>query len=711
MKKISLSLLLLISVTLTAQVTITMEQDGGVYKVPCIVNGAKMKFIFDTGAANVCLSESMADYLLDNDYISKDDILGTGTSQVADGRIVDHVKINLKDIEIGGLHIKDVEAIVVKGQRAPLLLGQSAIQKIGRVSIEGNKLTIDNGKNDDVDITIECLRLKDEYNGMLDESVSLERFKELLENKAELKDYYSYVLRKDPSYYNMTWAEFSEEVDKLLRLEDNDLVSNLDFKLAKTKILIDKASKLEDQEQYLLAAETREELYHLSWDDYTKDVFFGSSPYSDAYEIGMDYYYASIFTKSVEWLKYSANNGNADAQSQLGWMYLNGKGVSKDYTLAVHFLQKAADQDDAGAQCDLGYCYVNGYGVNTSIDYGFEWTRKAYENGNKTALTNLTWYFNKYKSLAENGNIEAAFYVGLCYYEGYGTTINYNNAFEWFKIGAEGGDEDSQSNLAMMYYYGIGTSVDKVSAIYWWKKSAEKGNMNAQLNLAEMYKNGEGVEQDFLSAYNWYSRAAEQNNMEAVCEVGLMLLNGDGVKTDYIKAKMYFDKAAKQEYERAYYILGNMYWQGFGVEQNSKTAVDWWYKCSRSFEDKRGIDYLIAVAWRDGKGRRQDYDLYQTWMLNCAEDVNGLNELAYDFAIGRNGWKKQIAQAFIVINEAIKLSSDNPNYYDSKGEFYSMQNNYEKAKDMWNKVKSLDASFYTKNNTKLNNYILKRQSK
>ena len=71
MKKISLSLLLLISVTLTAQVTITMEQDGGVYKVPCIVNGAKMKFIFDTGAANVCLSESMADYLLDNDYISK----------------------------------------------------------------------------------------------------------------------------------------------------------------------------------------------------------------------------------------------------------------------------------------------------------------------------------------------------------------------------------------------------------------------------------------------------------------------------------------------------------------------------------------------------------------------------------------------------------------------------------------------------------------
>ena len=112
MKKL-LFIFLFIPISLYAQVTITMEQDGGVYKVPCVVNGAKMKFIFDTGAATVCLSESMAEYLLDNDYITRDDILGIGTSQVADGRIVDHVKINLRDIEIAGLHLKDVEAVVV----------------------------------------------------------------------------------------------------------------------------------------------------------------------------------------------------------------------------------------------------------------------------------------------------------------------------------------------------------------------------------------------------------------------------------------------------------------------------------------------------------------------------------------------------------------------------------------------------------------------
>lgn len=148
MKKILLSLLLVVYTTLSAQVTITMEQEAGVYKVPCVVNGAKMKFIFDTGAATVCLSESMAEYLLDNDYISQDDFIGVGTSMVADGRTVNNLQVILKDIEICGLHLKDVEASVVEGQRAPLLLGQSAIQQLGKYTIKGNVLYIYSGKSD-----------------------------------------------------------------------------------------------------------------------------------------------------------------------------------------------------------------------------------------------------------------------------------------------------------------------------------------------------------------------------------------------------------------------------------------------------------------------------------------------------------------------------------------------------------------------------------
>ena len=125
-----------------SQSVIQLEQDGGVYKIPCVVNGLKLKLIFDTGAANVCISQSIALMMLENDYLSAEDIKGTAQSKVADGRIVDHTIINLKKIQIGNKELSNVEAIVIDGQSVPLLLGQSALKKLGKYSISGDKLIL-----------------------------------------------------------------------------------------------------------------------------------------------------------------------------------------------------------------------------------------------------------------------------------------------------------------------------------------------------------------------------------------------------------------------------------------------------------------------------------------------------------------------------------------------------------------------------------------
>ncbi len=126
--------------TLYAQNVIQLVEDGGIYKVPCTVNGLRLKLIFDTGASNVCISETVAMMMLDNDYLSEDDIKGTSKSQVADGRVVDNTVINLKSIKIGDKELKNIDAIVISGQSAQLLLGQSALKKLGEYTISGNKL-------------------------------------------------------------------------------------------------------------------------------------------------------------------------------------------------------------------------------------------------------------------------------------------------------------------------------------------------------------------------------------------------------------------------------------------------------------------------------------------------------------------------------------------------------------------------------------------
>ncbi len=144
MKKILISFLfaILVVFSLQAQTIIQMVADQGVYKVPCEVNGLKLKMVFDTGAAIVSISENLAEMMLENDYLLTEDFGNKSKAITADGRIVDNTLVNLKTVKIGDIKLNDVAAVVIDGQRAPLLFGQSAIQKLGEVSIKGDKLYI-----------------------------------------------------------------------------------------------------------------------------------------------------------------------------------------------------------------------------------------------------------------------------------------------------------------------------------------------------------------------------------------------------------------------------------------------------------------------------------------------------------------------------------------------------------------------------------------
>ena len=58
-----------------------------------------------------------------------------------------------------------------------------------------------------------------------------------------------------------------------------------------------------------------------------------------------------------------ADQGDANAQNNLGVMYKEGLGVAQDYAEAVRWYRKAADQGDAGAQNNLGVMYAKGWGT------------------------------------------------------------------------------------------------------------------------------------------------------------------------------------------------------------------------------------------------------------------------------------------------------------------------------------------------------------
>lgn len=137
---ITLSLFL---TNILAQQRVPMQlEPSGIYTIPCEVNGLKLRFVFDTGASDVHLSLLDAAFMIKNGYIKEEDFIGKNSYLMADGSIAENAIVILKEIKIGNIIIHNVRACISKKMDAALLLGQSAIKKIGKYTVDNNYLIL-----------------------------------------------------------------------------------------------------------------------------------------------------------------------------------------------------------------------------------------------------------------------------------------------------------------------------------------------------------------------------------------------------------------------------------------------------------------------------------------------------------------------------------------------------------------------------------------
>ena len=83
------------------------------------------------------------------------------------------------------------------------------------------------------------------------------------------------------------------------------------------------------------------------------------------------------YAVALELLRTLAEQGDADAQFNLGNMYYEGMGVSQDYTEALRWYRRAAEQDNADAQVNLGVMYYEGEGVPQDYVQAHKWFNLA----------------------------------------------------------------------------------------------------------------------------------------------------------------------------------------------------------------------------------------------------------------------------------------------------------------------------------------------
>lgn len=119
-------------------VPFSRENGSSLCNVRCTINDLPLYFIFDTGASEVSISQVEATFMMKNGYLSKNDVVGNAYFTDAVGNVNVGTVINLKKVNFGGLELSNVRASVVRNQKAPLLLGQSVLGRLGRIEIDNN---------------------------------------------------------------------------------------------------------------------------------------------------------------------------------------------------------------------------------------------------------------------------------------------------------------------------------------------------------------------------------------------------------------------------------------------------------------------------------------------------------------------------------------------------------------------------------------------
>lgn len=189
-----------------------------------------------------------------------------------------------------------------------------------------------------------------------------------------------------------------------------------------------------------------------------------------------------------------AASGDADAQYRLSYLYAFGKNVPQNYTKALEWIQKSVDQGYEDAQFTFGLLYLGGlWGVKKDSAAANRWFRLAADQGHAAAQFNLgySYFFGRgvpqdrtaaafwYSKSADQGNVEAQVKMGMVYSSGDGVPQNYALAARYLRQAADRGNVDGMTGLAWHYQLGYGVPKDNVQSLMWFILAAAKGDQTA----------------------------------------------------------------------------------------------------------------------------------------------------------------------------------------------------------------------------------------
>lgn len=177
-------------------------------------------------------------------------------------------------------------------------------------------------------------------------------------------------------------------------------------------------------------------------------------------------------------LNYAAANGHSEAQFELGYWYLSGRGGVVDLPQAALWIERAAEQGQPDALRYVWQLYFFGRGVRKDVAKALVWLKRG----------------------AESGDVQLALRLGVWLYDSAGDRAG---ALKYLRLAA------TQEPRACRYLAQAAfDDGDLPAAVGWLDKGAQGGDAACQLELGDCYRDGRGVTPDHEKARACYKAAA-----------------------------------------------------------------------------------------------------------------------------------------------------------------------------------------------------------
>jgi len=277
---------------------------------------------------------------------------------------------------------------------------------------------------------------------------------------------------------------------------------------------------------------------------------------------------------------------------------------------------------------------------------------------------------SKIEKLANRGDPDLMFMMGLIYLNGVNVPKNHHGAILWFKRAANRGHKKAFYAIKQVY-----TEHEEFEDLRdWYIHAAQNGDARAAHFLASMYHKGDKIPKDLHEAAKWYKFGADMG--QAISQywyaITVIKTRGSNTAKDYITAGEYLGKASENGFDDANKTISYYIDDCSKASEGWKISYDNVNSCFLAIHsDDAKVNHVIGQAYIKGW-----YDLYKTpeesfiHMQKAAHAGNPYSQIAIsEYHFNGIGTDKNLIKAYVWYSMGIEklrgLNEINPQKMNS----------------------------------------------